>query len=988
MYRHISRLRRSLMATAAMVVVTIAAPALAAPVVPEAEAQVYDLKAQPLDQALSNVARISGRPVVVSASLVRGMTAPALHGRYTPDQAYAALLSGSGLKIIPVGATLVVRPAADTGKAAGEPQAGDAETLSELVVTGTRIRGAGPVGANVITISRDDIEASGYGTTQQILQSLPQNYGGGANEATLNLSTRGNAGQNTAFGSGVNLRGLGDSSTLVLLNGARPAMGGLSGTFADLSLVPAAAIERVEVLADGASALYGSDAVAGVVNVIFRDRFEGGESRVRYGSADGDFSELQIGQLFGKRWGSGHVVAAFDYSQRGRLGADDRDYVREDLRPFGGGDFRYGYASPGTIVAGGRTFAIPAGQNGVGLTPDRLAADQVNRRDARLGTDILPRQRAQSLYLSASQDAGEDTTLTAQLLAADRRFDNRMPQTALSAATVPVTNPFYVDPIGTRAPVRVQYRFADDLGAFTLLGHVRAYNSAIGAIHRFGRWSANADLGFGQQREYTRYDNFLNTYRLNIALADTNPATAYNLFGGPRSTNPSTIDAVRGFAASLGRYRVWTGGLKADGPLFSLPAGDVLLAVGGEWRAERYRYSTLTYRTTAAPVAAQAPYPGTRKISAGFAELRIPLIGPEMNLVGIERLDLSLAGRLEHYSDFGSTSNPKVGLDWTVIDGVKLKATYGSSFRAPAFADQRVGVGYVVYQPLYLTDPKSPTGTTPVLALAGNSAGIGPERAKTWTAGLDWQPSALPGLKASVSYFRIDYRDRISSINADLLNALANRAVYSPLIEDNPSAAKLAEYYASPVFSNPLNIPASSIAAIVDSRLTNLASVKQRGVDFDVSYRFRRGEDDLTVGVSGSRLFSLKQAVTRTAEDIDVLNTVGNPVDLRLRGRLAWSRGPWDLAGFVNYVGDYKNQTVTPVETIDAMTTVDLVAGYRLSAADGVLKGLRVSVSATNLLDKDPPYATLRVQSSAVGYDSDNASPIGRVVAIQLVKSW
>lgn len=951
------------------------------------KAQSYSLNAQDLGAALAQVARTSGKEVVAPSKLVAGRKAPALKGRYTADQAFDILLSGSGLKLTPVGDMLVLQ-AQSPEQRAGEPQPADVESLAEVVVTGTRIRGAAPVGSNLIAITRQDIDASGYATAQQILQGLPQNYGGGANEATLTLSTRGNAGQNTAFGSGVNLRGLGNSSTLVLLNGARPAMGGISGTFADLSLIPTTAIERVEVLADGASALYGSDAVAGVVNVIFRDRFDGAESRVRYGAADGDFDEFQASQVVGKRWNTGNLTFAYEYFQRGRLRADDRDYVREDLTPFGGGDFRLGYAAPGTIVAGGRFFAIPTGQNGVGLTPARLRADQINRRDARLGTDISPRQRRQSAYFSASQDLGQNTTLFAQLLAADRRFNNRMPQITQSAVTVPVTNPFYVDPIGTHAPVRVQYRFADDLGPLTLLGHVRAYNGTLGVTQRIGAWSATIDGGFGQQEEYSRYDNYLNTYRLAIALADTNPATAYNLFGDAHSTNPNTINAVRGFSANQGRYRVWTAEAKADGPLLAAPAGVVSLAIGAEWRSERFEYSSLTYRTTAAPVASQALYPGAREISAAYAELRAPLINSTMSVFGVRQLDLSVAGRVEHYNDFGSTSNPKVGLDWQMVDGLKFKGSYGTSFRAPAFADERIGPGYVIYQPLALSDPQSPTGNTTILALVGNTAGIGPERATTWTGGFEAEPLAAPGLKITASYFRIDYRDRIGSINADLLNALVNRATYSPLIEVNPAASKIAEYYASPFFTNPLNIPASAIAAIVDSRTTNLASVQQRGVDFDTFYRFMAASNELTIGLSGTYLISLKQAVTRSAPKVDVLGTVGNPVDLRLRGRVLWSRGPWDAAGFVNFVDSYKNQTVSPVEKISSWTTLDVQLGYRFTALTGPLKGLRATISASNLLDKDPPYANLRVQTSAVGYDSDNASPIGRLLAFQLVKPW
>ncbi|PZR35489.1 TonB-dependent receptor [Caulobacter segnis] len=990
MYRHASHLRRGLLATAATLVLATAAPALAAQPLLQAEHQTYDLKAQPLAAALAEVARISGRPIVVSTSLARGKTAPPLKGRFTPDQAYAALLSGSGLKLVTVGNNLVVQPA-DTGVAApitGESPAGDAEQVAEVVVTGTRIRGAAPAGAQVITISREDIEASGYATTQQIVQALPQNFGGGANEATTMLSTRSGAGSNTGMGSGVNLRGLGTTSTLVLLNGERPAMGGISGTFADLSLIPASAVQRIEVLPDGASALYGSDAVAGVVNVVFRDRFEGAETRLRYATADGDFDEVQAGQLFGKAWDSGHLILAYEYHAKGRLAAADRDYAREDLRPFGGGDYRANYSTPGTIVAGGRTFAIPAGQNGVGLTPSQLLPDQINRRDARLNTDLLPRQRRQSMFVAAEQALDGKTTLKAQLLAADRRFNSRVMNVSQSAVTVPVANPFYVDPIGTRAPVRVQYDFSQDLGPMALLGHVRAYNGVVGLTRTLGDWSASADVGFGQQREYSRYDNYVNTYRLGLALADTNPATAYNLFGDARSTNPATIESIRGWSANSGLWRVWTSSLRADGPLFDLPAGTVKLAIGGEWRAERFKYGSLTYRTTAAPAPSSSLYPGARKILAAYAEVRVPLVAETMGVTGVRNLAVSLAGRVERYSDFGTTATPKAGLEWSPFQGLSLRGSYGRSFRAPSFADQRIAVGYVLYQPIRLTDPKSPTGATNVVALVGNTADIGPERARTWTVGFDLRPTWAPRARLETTLFKVDYRDRIGSINADLLNVLVNRALYTSLIENSPSAARLSELYASPFFSNPSNIPASAIGAIVDSRNTNLASVVETGLDFDARYAPEMGPYRLELGLSGSYLFNRDQKVTPDAPKTDVVGTVGNPVDLRLRGRAILSRGSWDTAAFVNFYNHYTNQTVAPAKTIKAWTTVDLQLGYRFGASTGPLDGVRLALTASNVFDKDPPFADLRVNISGVGFDSEAASPVGRLIGVQATKSW
>ncbi len=947
--------------------------------------QAYDQKAQDLGQALAAVAQASGREVIAPQTLVTGKTAPALKGRFSPDQAFERLLANTGLVLTPVGDKLVLRQAPT---ALGEPQAGDAETLSELVVTGTRIRGAAPVGSNLIAITRKDIEASGYASSQELLQALPQNYGGGASEGAASLSNRNGAIFNASFGAGVNLRGLGNTSTLVLVSGDRPAMGGVAGSFADLSLIPSTAVERIEVLADGASALYGSDAVAGVVNVIMRDRFDGGETRIRYGTADGDFSEVQFSQVVGKIWDRGHVTVAYEYLNRGRLQADDRDFAREDLRPFGARDYRSNYATPGTIVAGGRNFAIPAGQNGVGLTPAQLDADQVNRRDARLGTDILPRQMRQSVYLSGGLDLDAATTFSARLLGADRRYDLRGTSIWATQVTVPVTNPFYVDPIGTRRPVRVQYRFADDLGAERSHGHVRALNGGADLTRRIGSWSVTASGGYGRENDVTGYRNLVNTYRLNLALADTNPATAYNLFGDARSTNPTTIESIRGWTKSDSVYTVWTAGLKGDGELFDLPGGPLKLAVGYEHRSERYQTTSSTYQTTADPRTLPVNFPGTRKIEAVYAELRAPLVGEAQAIPGVRGVELSLAGRVEDYSDFGRTSNPKIGLDWKTIGGLTFKGSYGTSFRAPSFQDQRVGPGLIQYFPFTVVDPQSPTGKTNVLFLLGNTPGIGPERAKTWTTGLEWRPPAAPGVRVTAGYYRVDYKGRIGAPNADALNMLINRNLYRSQLNESPTAAEIAGYYASPYLSNTSGIAAADIKVIANARTQNLSSLVQDGVDFDLGWQGERGADRVGVGLAGTYTLRVDKRFTPGSPSSDVVDTVGNPLKLRLRGRGNWSHGSWDLAAAVNYSGGYTNQTVTPNRPVSSWATVDLTASYRLAIAEGPLAGVRLTLSASNLFDKDPPFVESVTPSSAVGFDTDNASAIGRVVAMTVTKSW
>lgn len=947
----------------------------------EARQQVR-LPAQPLATSLRAIATQFGRNVSAPSDIVSGRNGPAVEGLYSFEEAVAALLQGSDLVAVQVGRGVVVR----RGQAVPLSGARQQPVDDDIVVTGSRIRGTAPAGARVVTIDREEIERSGYATTQQLLQALPQNFGGGPNEATSGFTDRNNAGANLGLGSSVNLRGLGTTSTLTLIDGNRVALGGVSGTFVDLSLIPSPAVERIEVLADGASAIYGSDAVGGVVNVKLRNGFEGAESRARFGSAKG-FDEWQASQLAGLGWASGSLTLGYEFYHRGNLAAADRDFATEDLRPFGGPDYRKTFANPGTIIAAnGQVFGIPANQDGTSLTADQLLAGQPNKADGRANSDILPRQDRHAAFGSLSQALTPWLRLKAQGFFADRVSVVRTPPVNRGNIAVPVTNPFYVDPIGSGRPVTVNYSFEQDLGIRTNHASARSYSGVGGLEATLGKWRASLGGSYSKQREELRVTNVPNYYWLGQALADTNPATAYNLFGDGSHTPGSTIEKVRGWYETIGQSRIWSAAFKADGPLIRLPGDVAHLAIGAEFRRERYNATGTNYDATPTPVdAGSAGFPIGRSVTAAFAELALPLVRPDMNIRGIEALDISVAGRIEHYSDFGTTANPRVGISWRTGGGLALRANYGKSFRAPGFLDIRTGKGTAFIAPVYVPDPASPTGRTAALALFGNSPDLGPEKATTWTFGATLAPDQIPGLRLDVGYFNIAYRDRIGSAGINYLSFLSNRSVYGELITDNPPLADVSKYYTDENFFNPFGIAAGDVRAIIDGRTRNLSSVDLEGLDFDLGYTHGGSGLSMEYGISGTWLLSNRQKITAGSPKVDILSTIGNPVDMRLRGRFAVTRGPWSAAGFVNYTAGYKNNGVTPVETVSSWTTVDLQLSYNLEA---LRKGTRLSLSATNVFDRRPPYVNLQTLQSASGFDPENASAVGRLVAVQLVTSW
>lgn len=954
----------------------------------QTEQREYDIAAQPLGDALREYSEISGRQILFATDLVKGRRSTSVRGRMSSDRALSRLLAGSGLLPELVDGALILR--AGNGAAADN---GSTESGADgaIVVTGSRIRGAGPTGSPVVTIDREAIEKSGYGTVQQILQSLPQAFMGGSNETTTGATTRNGTGNDSTLGSSINLRGLGTNSTLVLIDGARPALGGTGGLLADISLIPMTAVERIEVLTDGASAIYGADAVAGVVNVRLRNRFEGAETILRAGTADGDMTEVQFSQLLGKKWSGAHLVLAYQYSDRGALAASERDFAREDLRPFGGPDYRSIYASPGTIrAANGQLFGIPAGQNGRALTAGQLLPGVQNRRDNRADTDILPRQRVHSLYAAGEFDITDSLTFRANVLAAQRSFSRLSNVTSLRTARVPVTNPFYVDPIGTRQPVQVTYNFVNDVGPQINDGRVRAISTSAGLEKGLGEWRVQFGGSFGIQKGKAFSRNLVNSARLAVALADTSPATSFNVFGDGTANNQATIDYIRGSIETIDDYRTWSAALRGDGPLFRLPAGDVRLALGAEYRRERYDYFRVLDSSSLAPVAAPYPgFPGPRHVKSIYAELAVPVFGPDNAVPGFHKLDLTVAGRIEDYNQFGRTENPKFGLRWEPVAGIALRGSYGTSFRAPQF-DELIGPALSLYSTLSVPDPASPTGMSNVLALFGYSQNIRPEKATSWTGGFDIAPPSMPGLKASLTYFDVDYRDRIGTLTEDYLRFLTNRDVFGGVVTDDPPLELVQFYYSQPTFTNPINIAPNEVVAILDGQTRNLAREHQKGIDIDLGYAPEFAGGRLDLGVSGTHIFSIVKQLSPGSVRSDFVGLYASPVKWRLRGRLGWARDGFSANAFVNYTDGYTNQVVVPIEQVSSWTTVDLTLSQRIGGnrdAEGG-RGLQLSLAIQNLFDRDPPYVNNKSQTSALGYDPEKASPLGRMISVQAVVRW
>lgn len=312
---------------------------------------------------------------------------------------------------------------------------------------------------------------------------------------------------------------------------------------------------------------------------------------------------------------------------------------------------------------------------------------------------------------------------------------------------------------------------------------------------------------------------------------------------------------------------------------------------------------------------------------------------------------------------------------------MKVRGTWGTSFRAPPFYLSNGQISPIFYFGLAIPDPQStdPSGRSNVLFLAGNNPDLGPETADVWTAGIDIVPAMLPALSLSFSYFDIDYRDKITFASPQN-SILQLESQWAQLITRDPTQEQIDAICNQPGFSGSCLAP---IAAIIDARQRNLAVVRVKGLDADLGYSFDTSYGRFGAALGGTYTFGYEQQVSKTSPAVDVVDTVGNPLQLRLRGNLSWSLRDWTVSAYVNHAGSYEDPASNPRRKVDSLTTLDLGVGYGITEGHGWLDGTRLTLSAVNVFDEAPPFV-----NTIQGYDALNGNLLGRTFSAQLTKRW
>jgi len=869
----------------------------------------------------------------------------------------------------------------------------DALESTDIIVTGSSIRGVPPTGSNLIQMGAEAVVETGASTTQELLANIPQ-------LGTFNQAPRPDPHSNGILSTAPNIRGLGQAQTLVLVNGHRLVGTGHLQNIADPSIVPPSIISRVEVVADGASSVYGSDGIAGVVNVITRRDYEGASASFRYGIGD-DYSLLNTNAVTGSKWDGGGVVVSVEYSKNSRLEGSDRDFITNNFLDRGGQDNR----SQNNCVPSSFKYNGADGRPTGNYIEYGTGAQNV-RCDNSQFTDLYPRQERLSFFGSGHQEAAPGVDLFFDAFYSKTKSDANLGP-AGSNAVIRRTNPFF--------PTNMVPADVDSITAYYNVSNLtgvrlkdkqslEVYGGTIGAdvtLNKFN-WSTYVT---GSRSATDLHEGSFSPTANAAAAAGTTLATALDPFTG--RTSDSVKVGIADYEQFFGSVQwMWELNSKIDGPIFALPGGDVKVAVGGVYRKEFYDgKNTLSRIGFMENLGAQI---GRRTVYSAFGELFVPIFGDDNATGGFQRLDLSLSARYDDYSDFGNTFNPKIGVNWEPIEGFTLRGSWGKSFHAPALPDlfgpdTRAGYG---------TGGQNPPGVinqrTGNIFIAGGNPNLDAEKATTWSAGIDIAPPSLSGFRASVTYYNVDFKGRIAfptafgnffyilpEMNQYFIDNVScpGGAPYNPATSTGCTSLPIDPQVAFNAiqglrlqnFPNAVNSPADlpPIYIITDLRRTNLGGIKTDGLDFDASYQWTMGDNNLGVQVQANRVLTYDQLAVPGAPWIDQFDF--GQAKFRARGQFSLRNGPVTAIAMINYNDKYRAQYLTSanaqaVEKIGSFTTVDFHFGFDLEG-EGLAEGTQFTIDIDNALNEEPPLTR-----SGFGYGTGN--PLGRVVTFGIRKNF
>ncbi len=882
---------------------------------------------------------------------------------------------------VPAAAQDLGSSSSDTGADSGENQ---------ILVTGSRIRrqSQGDLASPLATVGSEAIDAIGAQNIGEITQTLTINSGAQNNPDAF---TQGG----TTGTSNINLRGLGVASTLILLNGKRqtlsaaPTNDGIN--FVDTSsLVPLIAVERVEILKDGASSLYGSDAVAGVVNFITRENFTGllvsGEYTEHLGT--GDYSEYNIQALAGIDIGDVNLMGAVSYIDRTQLTTAERRLSQpaDDTSSLGNPGAFFGVPGfpasapvidPGCAQAGGSPIvlsATPAGVPDVGFCGFDFGEF----------FNLVPEEERLTVFVSANADLSDSVRFSLEVGYADnealRGNSPTFPFLQLGQAVVPDFNPN--NPFGANVVFfgRASGNGGEVSPAPFSSETLRISSTLEGDFDGFlgnGLWNISATYAendFENRTEDTVRDRFACALRGFNAVPAFNAATGLDctasnpfltangasipadgtffnpfssaLLGAPGS-NAALLDYIVEPLVATRASELFVIEGFVSGELFDLPSGPVGIAIGAQFREQQISasFDDIAVNDGFAFLIGEQPFSGTQDVYAIFGEANVPLA---------DWADLQLALRFEDYgADGGDTLDPKIALLLRPADGISLRGSFSTSFRAPS-TFQLQGQSTTLQQ---VSDPNNGGANAFVAVRALGNAALVPESSTAYNLGFTVEP--VFGLEISADYYNFEFDD-----------AIVQTAPQS-IVDADPNGASV------------IRSPAGTIIQVNNSYV-NAASVETSGLDFSIRYRIDADFGTITPSFEGNYVFDYNLQTSVGGPVIDGagnrnFTNFGSPTpELRFNAGLNFETGAHSFNIFGRYIDSYLDDQNGGAE-IESDFRVDLQYAVAINEFFDRDELLQLTVGARNIFDVTAP----RVATNG-GFDSRVHDPRGALVTIGL----
>jgi iron complex outermembrane receptor protein len=768
--------------------------------------------------------------------------------------------------------------------------------LQKYAVTGTHIGRTDMEGMlPVVVMNRDEIDKSGATTINELFSKVIYNAAGIVDEKF----TQGFA----PASAGVDLRGMGVSRTLVLVDGRRTPLFPFgqdgSSSFVDLNLIPLGSVERVEILKEGASAIYGSDAIAGVVNIITRKEYEGVDLLASFGqSHEGDGEEGVLSITSGVSNEKGNITVGLDYMHRNKVMSKDRDISESAKGPF---DDRSRAGNPGTFIA----FPEGGPPPGPGPVPDsRCSPDSINLEkkgpfclyDFGADTTLIPETDRLGLTASGNYDISNTLTFFARA-----NYTNSDSERDLAAAS----GQFSVsdNPDTPEEEFLAIYRL-NELGPRTDKFETEAYNLLLGLNGMVRDWEWELGVGGGKIQTDIRGTN---GYATESAVQDAIDNGSLNVYGDSPDFNANATSYT---TRRDGDSTIYYTDFKVVGDIITMEHGPLSAAFGIGYRNEDFsdKFDKVTESGAVLGIGGITS-DGDRHSKSAFAEFTIPVL---------RDLEVQLAGRYDHYSDFGSTVNPKLGLRWQPRENLLLRGSAGTGFKAPTLQElysEEIFSFESVFDPVTGEVVEVPT-------LASGNRKLDAEESDNFSLGVVWDVTS--NWDMSLDWWKIKNEDAVTN---------------------NP------QFYVNNSDLFPENVIRDSDGDIemVFSPFQNVAAQKLWGLDFNTGVGWgtqRMG--DFHFDIMATYLGSFEVEPVSGAGYDDIAGDDGRP---RVRGqsKLNWYRNAFDAAVTVNYTGGYDRPDAD--DDIASWTTIDTQLGWQPRS----LNGGKVSFGIDNIFDRDPP---------------------------------